>query len=108
MFGKTNLTAMLHLGAIARAGHVVGAAGTEDYLPHPSRFRIPTLFIHGERNRCFRPEGTAKTRDWLAAVNGAHLYERSVIRDTGHIDCIFGRNSARDVFPLIVRHLLAS
>jgi hypothetical protein len=108
LFGKANIQAFLHLARIAHAGHVVSAEGSEDYLPHASRFRIPTLFFHGEHNRRFRPAGTTATRDMLAAVNGAHYYERQVISETGHIDCIFGRNAARDVFPLAVRHLLAS
>ena len=41
----------------------------------------------------------------LAKVNGAHLYDRREIAETGHIDCIFGKNAARDVYPAIVAHL---
>jgi len=28
-----------------------------------------------------------------------------VIPDYGHIDCIFGKNAVKDVYPLILQHL---
>jgi cholesterol oxidase len=38
-------------------------------------------------------------------MNGADLYTRQVIDGYGHIDCIFGRDAASDVFPHILAHL---
>ena len=37
--------------------------------------------------------------------NGPKLYHRVVVPDYGDIDCIIGKNAARDVFPLILAHL---
>ena len=107
MFGEANIAAFSHLSAIARAGHVIRADGTDDYLREPNlrNFAIPTLFVHGALNRCFKPSGTKKTMALLAKVNGAHLYDRREIAETGHIDCIFGKNAARDVNSAIVAHL---
>ena len=68
-------------------------------------FAVPTLFVHGAFNRCFAPPGTIETIKTLSRVNDRHLYERRVIAETGHIDCIFGKNAARDVYPSIVAHL---
>lgn len=34
---------------------------------------------------------------------GAH--RRHVIPDYGHIDCIFGKNAVKDVYPLILQQL---
>ena len=51
---------------------------------------------------------TARTVDVLSARNGSSLYSRVVIPDYGHIDCIFGKNAARDVYPHIVEHLDAT
>ena len=45
------------------------------------------------------------TYDLLCAKNGAELYDRHVIPGYGHIDCIFGENAARDIYPLILEHL---
>ena len=107
MFGEANIAAFSHLSAIARAGHVIRADGADDYLRDANlrNFAIPTLFVHGARNHCFEPAGTRKTMALLAGVNGAHLYDRREIAETGHIDCIFGKNAARDVYPAIVAHL---
>ena len=36
---------------------------------------------------------------------GDENYERHVIPAYGHIDCIFGKNAAVDVYPVIARYL---
>jgi cholesterol oxidase len=107
MFGTANITAFRHLSAIARAGHVVRADGADDYLAAANlrNFAIPTLFVHGALNHCFAPAGTLQTISALARVNDRSLYSRQEIAGTGHIDCIFGKNAARDVYPGIVAHL---
>jgi cholesterol oxidase len=104
LFGASSLSAFEHLAAMVRHGRLVSARGTDDYWPHLKRLAIPTTFIHGEFNQCYRPEGTAATQDSLAKANGASLYERHVVRGYGHIDCIFGKNAATDVYPLVLRH----
>jgi len=107
MFGAANITAFRHLSAIARAGHVIRGDGTDDCLTDANlrNFAIPTLFFHGALNHCFAPPGTIKTIETLSRVNDRNLYERRVIAETGHIDCIFGKNAVRDVYPAIVAHL---
>ncbi|TBC19533.1 alpha/beta fold hydrolase [Rhizobium ruizarguesonis] len=107
MFGVANITAFRHLSAIARAGHVIQADGTDDYLSSANlrNFAVPTLFVHGALNRCFAPAGTLMTIDALSRVNDRGLYVRREIAATGHIDCIFGKNAVRDVYPAIVQHL---
>jgi cholesterol oxidase len=106
MFGEANLTAFRHLSAIARAGHVVRADGTDDYLRDDKLrgFAIPTLFVHGALNRAC---AAGHAQDHRGAVAGQRppLYDRREIAETGHIDSIFGKNAARDVFPAIVAHL---
>ena len=62
-------------------------------------------FIHGALNRCFLPESTERTVARLAAKNGADLYTRHVIDGYGHIDCIFGKSAASDVYPHMLAHL---
>ena len=104
MFGEANITAFKQLALITRKGHVVDKDGNEAYLPHIARMAIPTLIVHGAENACFRPESTRITLKRLADANGAHLYERHEIPDHGHIDCIFGKNAVRSVYPLVRRH----
>lgn len=108
MFGKANITAFRQLGLIARKGHIVGHDGSERYLPHISRLKLPMCILHGADNACFLPESTQRTYERLVSAHGASLYRRHVIAGYGHIDCIFGKNAARDVYPLALQHLDAT
>jgi cholesterol oxidase len=105
MFGKANITAFRQLARIARAQHIVGHDGSERYLPHLDRLKLPMCIIHGADNACFAPESTARTHDRLVRAHGASLYKRHVIPGYGHIDCIFGKNAAKDVYPIALQHL---
>ena len=105
MFGIANIASFEHLAMMVREGHVIRADGDETYLPHPERLALPILFIHGSENRCILPESTEMTQRLLSEVNGADLYTRKLIPGYGHIDCIFGKNAVRDVYPHIVEHL---
>jgi cholesterol oxidase len=84
---------------------VLDRNGRDAYLPHLERLALPICFIHGAKNACFKPESTARTLQRLSQANGRQLYERHVVPGYGHIDCIVGKNAARDIFPLIVAHL---
>lgn len=106
MFGKANISAFRQLARIARAGHVV-RGDRRDLLTRDNlrNWAVPTLFVHGALNGAFRPTGTVKTMAALAAVNEPGLYERIEIPATGHIDCIFGKEAVRTVYPAILTHL---
>ncbi|MCC2113169.1 MAG: alpha/beta fold hydrolase, partial [Hyphomicrobiales bacterium] len=105
MFGKANIKAFRQLAAIAREKHIVDASGADSYRPHLDRLKLPITFIHGAENHCFKPQSTKLTYDTLVRLHGPQLYARHVIPGYGHIDCIFGKNAAVDVYPLILRHL---
>jgi cholesterol oxidase len=105
MFGIGNMKAFEHMATMVRKGQVVSFNGDDDYVPHLDRLAIPITFIHGAENACFLPESTRKTFELLRKTNGAHLYSRSVIPGYGHIDCIFGKNAAADVYPFMLHHL---
>jgi cholesterol oxidase len=105
MFGEANIDAFKQLALIARHQTLVDAVGGDTYLPHVERMAIPITFIHGALNRCFLPESTERTVARLATKNGAELYTRHVIEGYGHIDCIFGKSAASDVYPHMLAHL---
>lgn len=69
---------------------------------------MPITFLHGGDNRCFLPDSTAATVAALAEANGADRYRRVVIPGYGDIDPIIGKNAVRDVYPLILEHLVAA
>lgn len=108
MFGIANVEAFDHLARMVRAGRVVGARGDDRYMPHLERLAIPITFIHGAENACYLPRSTELTLDALRSRNGAGLYRRQVIPGYGHIDCILGKDAARDVFPFVLAQLEAT
>ena len=105
MFGIANTASFEHLAELVRKGHLVAANGAEVYMPHLDRLAIPISFIHGAENNCFLPESTELTVKLLGEKNGSKLYTRHVIPNYGHIDCIYGKNAVRDVYPFILHHL---
>ena len=105
MFGVANISAFEHLGRLTREGHLVTAAGMNDYLPHLERLAIPIAFIHGGDNQCFLPRSTEITYNLLTEKNGRNLYTRHVIPHYGHADSIVGKNASKDVYPYIADHL---
>lgn len=102
MFGQASDAAFKHLTMMIRAGTVVAADGANRYMPHLDRMALPLTIVHGAENSCFLPVSTQKTIAALAAANGARLYNRHVIPNYGHINCIYGKNAARDVYDKIV------
>jgi cholesterol oxidase len=108
MFGVANMSSLDHLALMVREGRLVAANGQDRYMPHLDRLAVPITFIHGAENGCFLTQGTKETYDALTRANGPGLYDRFVVPNYGHIDCIFGRKASRDVYPLILRHLEAT
>lgn len=104
-FGLANMKAFQHLALLTNKGHLLDFEGKDVYLPHLDRLAVPITFIHGADNECFVPESTKITYDLLCEKNGASLYDRHVIPGYGHIDCIFGKNAAADIYPLILNAL---
>jgi cholesterol oxidase len=108
LFGDATITAFEHLAQLSRSKHLVAADGGEIYLDKLSRMAVPTLFLHGAENGCFLPSSTEETLGVLVQVNDPKLYQRRVIQGYGHSDCMFGKQAAHDVYPLISDHLDAN
>jgi cholesterol oxidase len=105
LFGVGDLAALAHIARMVRHGAAVDADGTDLYLAHPERLRLPLLLVQGEHNAIFRPGGSLRTLRWLVAANGPDHYERVLLPDYGHLDALIGRNAWRDVYPIISGHL---
>ncbi len=105
LFGVASIESFEHLTRMVRAGQLVDADGEDVYLPHVERLAIPITYIHGAENETWLPHATERTVAWLSEHNGPDRYRRHVIPHYGHIDCIFGKDAARDVYPLILAHL---
>ncbi|QCP53987.1 alpha/beta fold hydrolase [Trinickia violacea] len=107
LFGVHDMRLFEHLAAMVRAGHIVRADGEDVYLRDLSGLNLPITFIHGALNRCYLPDSTLKTYAMLKDAYPDQRYEHVAIDGYGHIDCIFGRDAATDVYPSITRHLAA-
>jgi cholesterol oxidase len=105
LFGVHDIELFSQLAAMVRAGHVVDAAGQDVYLPQLENMNLPLGFIHGTKNRCYLPVSTETTFNLLVERFGAAQYERHMIEGYGHLDCIFGKDAAVDVYPVIARYL---
>lgn len=105
LFGVHDTKLFSQLSAMVRAGHVVNENAENVYLPNLEGMDLPIGFIHGAENRCYLPVSTEKTFKLLTDRFGAQQYERHVIPGYGHLDCIFGKDAAADVYPVIVRYL---
>lgn len=103
--GVANIEIIEHLALMARRRHIVTADGDDADLDHLDRLDMPITFIHGAENVVFVPEGTQRTISRLKEANPWAHYSRHLIPAYGHLDPIMGAFAARDVFPLIVRHL---
>ena len=104
-FGVANMKAFQHLALLTNRGQLLDCQGRDVYLPHLNRLALPITFIHGAENECFLPESTQMTYDLLRRTNGTDFYDRHVIPGYGHIDCIFGKNAVRDVYPIVLNAL---
>ena len=105
LFGVASMALFEQLALMARGPHLLSADGRDIYMPNLKRLALPIHFIHGAENQCFDPEATRRSVEALSAVNDPALYSRDVIPGYGHIDCIFGKTAADDVFPRILAHL---
>lgn len=106
LFGVVSLEAFGHVTRMVRAGHAVKADGSS-WLRDLDRLALPVTFIHGDENACFSKESTLRTVADLEEANGPDLYRHVVVPDYGDVDCLIGKNAARDVFPHILEHLRA-
>ncbi len=105
MFGLASMRNFRHLRLLAREGRLMASEGDDAYMPHVERLAIPITYIHGAENESWLPESTELTFNWLRKHNDRRLYSRQLIANYGHIDCIFGKNAAVDVYPFILNHL---
>jgi len=62
---------------------------------------IPMMLFSGSQNKVLTPESTDKTYSILRDHFGSKDYSRHVIQGYGHLDCWMGRESYKDVFPVV-------
>lgn len=109
MFSRVSPVPFEQLQMIMRAGRAVAADGSDAYVTEEGakRLDLPITFLAGLNNQIFYPESSQRTRAWLAEYNGTANYRQRVIPAYAHMDLFIGYNSSKDVFPAIVKELVA-
>ena len=62
-------------------------------------------WVLGEKNSCYLPKSTLTTLNLVKEAHPHQNYSRIVIPGYGHLDCIYGKEAAVDVFPHILEAL---
>jgi cholesterol oxidase len=105
LFGPTNLTMMGHLSLLARQERLLSADGSDIYLNHLERLRLPLTLLSGSENLVWTPASTKRTYDVLTQELGGDTCRRVVFDGYGHQDVLIGASAAHDTFPSFVAHL---
>jgi len=107
-FAQCPLTFFEQMAACIEAGHLVSVEGFRE-LPASFVAQEPATsarfaFFAGLNNHCFLAESQQRTFEffdsWHKGYHSLHM-----IPNYGHLDVFFGKNAAKDVFPLISAEL---
>ena len=107
-FAEVPFTFFAQMHRSIRAGHLVPVSALpglpSSYVAQAPRTDARFVFLAGEDNRCFLPEGQQRSAEFFAR----HRPGRDTlhhIRGYGHLDVFFGRDAWRDTHPLILEEL---
>jgi hypothetical protein len=104
-FGGVNMTCLHLLMQMGHRGFATDNAPLFSDLTIPANLRrlkgIPMMLFSGSDNKVLTPEATDKTYSILRDMFGPEGYSRNVIPGYGHLDCWMGRQSFKDVYPIV-------
>ena len=101
---------LLQLASLAQTGHLKSADGAFDYTGELHRVKAPILCMVGSMDTVCDPAGVRYAYEHVGSrdknyVELGRAYGFSA--DYGHVDTVLGRNSRREVYP-IIRNWLAT
>jgi hypothetical protein len=103
-FGAVPLTFFSQMARCVRRGRLVSTGRFRelpaDFAADAPRTTARFALFAGELNRCFLPASQTASYDFLNRGR-KNYHSLHVLPGYGHLDMFFGRNAARDVFPLI-------
>lgn len=107
-FGQVPMTYYDHIANCSAAGEMV-STGEYHQLPplfttHAPRTDARFVFMTGDRNQTFLPEGMGRTYEYFNRyAPGRHTFQK--IANYGHLDVFLGEKAHDDVFPFIIDEL---
>lgn len=75
-----------------------------NYLEYAKEINVPTLFLTGDKNKVFQ-DSNVLTHKVLKEINPLNQNELFVAKGYGHQDTLMGKNSDKDIFPIILDFL---
>jgi pimeloyl-ACP methyl ester carboxylesterase len=107
-FGAVPVTFFVQMAKCVRRGSLVSVDGLrqlpEDFAAISPLTDARFAFFAGEKNKCFRATSQMRSYDHFNKMR-KNYHSLRVLPGYSHLDVIFGKNSARDVFPLIREEL---
>lgn len=110
-FADVPMTFFAQMRKCIRRGNLVSTGEFPDKIPEDLAAQPPQtdarfVLVAGEINECFEAESQRRTFDWLEGhAPGRH--ELHVVPGYGHLDVFFGKDAARDTYPIMSRALAA-
>ena len=75
-----------------------------DYTARPPQTDARFVFLAGEKNVCFLPEGQRRSFAFVEQFR-RNYHSFHAFAGYGHLDVFMGQNAARDTFPMILQEL---
>ena len=107
-FGHVPLTFFLQMAKCVDRGQLVSVEGRKElpaeFAKRPPHTDARFAFFAGRLNRCFSPLSQQRTFQFFESHRRNH-HSIHVLPRYSHLDVFMGKNSARDVFPLMLEEL---
>lgn len=99
------LSAFPHLREICLSGFIVDPKGRNEYLIHPERMAVPTLYVSGGRTLLVTKETSFLAHKYMKLHQPTFKHNRVVVDGFGHSDLLIGENAHKKVFPHFLSHI---
>ncbi len=107
-FAKVPISFFSQMIRCVRRGHLVAVEGFKelpaDFVQQAPQTDARFAFLAGKNNHCFLPESQMRTFEFFNQ-RSSNYHSLHLLPNYGHLDVFFGKEAARDVFPIIYQEL---
>jgi len=107
-FAEVPITFFEQMRRCVKEGHLVSVDGDrrlpKDFVAQAPETDARFAFFQGTKNRCFLPVSQQRTFDWFDSHRKNH-HSLHILEGYSHLDVFFGKNAARDTYPLLLAEL---
>lgn len=107
-FAEVSMPFFRQIAACAKKGHLISVEGKKglpaDFTAQRPKTEARFAFFAGQMNRCFLPKSQVNSFEYFNNIR-KNYHTLHLLPHYGHLDPFFGKNAARDVFPLMLAEL---